>query len=380
MRTFAQKQNQTQGQASSNVTRSRIRPSAASQELEDVPHLQRTPAPHEAGSDSIAPARFAHDFSRIPVHSKIPAMLQMKCACGSRCSECQSEPQSYEHLQRKPVGANDSGGIAAPPIVHKVLSTSGHPMSPATRGFMESRFGQDFSQVRLHTDEKAAESAHVVGALAYTVGRDIAFATGQYAPETRSGQRLLAHELTHVVQQRGHRGILQAYSIAGAADDIHEREAEQRADDVAGGPAQADDSSPAQGRSQQKGCSKEGGCKNGKWEFEYDGCSLPAFVAKSYGVDPDNPAGGADTQFGTCSPGGKACDGHDECYQTYGADKEKCDSVMKDDMLAICHASKEKPRVKERCYFWAKKYFWGLGTRFAGKAFNDRQAQVGQCK
>src|SRR5262249_43583700 len=59
----------------------------------------------------------------------------------------------------------------------------------------------DFSRVRVHTDGKAAESARAVNALAYTVGADIVFAGGQYAPSTASGQRLLAHELAHVVQQ-----------------------------------------------------------------------------------------------------------------------------------------------------------------------------------
>jgi len=67
---------------------------------------------------------------------------------------------------------------------------------------MESRFGHDFSRVRIHTDEKAAESARAVNALAYTAGHDIVFGAGQYVPETPEGRRLLAHEMTHVVQQR----------------------------------------------------------------------------------------------------------------------------------------------------------------------------------
>jgi len=68
---------------------------------------------------------------------------------------------------------------------------------------MEPRFGHDFSQVRVHTNAKVAESARAVNALAYTVGRDVVFGVGQYAPTTSAGQRLLAHELTHVVQQQG---------------------------------------------------------------------------------------------------------------------------------------------------------------------------------
>ncbi|MDY6874284.1 MAG: DUF4157 domain-containing protein [Chloroflexota bacterium] len=63
------------------------------------------------------------------------------------------------------------------------------------------RFGRDFSQVRLHTDSQADRSARAFGARAMTMGRDIVFASGEYAPQSRSGRHLLAHELTHVVQQ-----------------------------------------------------------------------------------------------------------------------------------------------------------------------------------
>lgn len=76
-------------------------------------------------------------------------------------------------------------------------------MPPATRTFFEPRFGADFSQVRLHTDSRAADTARSINAKAFTVGSDIAFGAGQYRPESREGQHLLAHELTHVVQQKG---------------------------------------------------------------------------------------------------------------------------------------------------------------------------------
>ena len=80
---------------------------------------------------------------------------------------------------------------------------SGRPLDASTRSFFEPRFGTDFSHVRVHTDARAAESARSVNALAYTVGRDVVFGAGQYAPQTSSGKRLMAHELTHVVQQGG---------------------------------------------------------------------------------------------------------------------------------------------------------------------------------
>ena len=82
-----------------------------------------------------------------------------------------------------------------------IMRSSGEPLSTPARAFFEPRFGHDFSKVRVHTDARAAESAKAINARAYTLGRDVVFGAGQYAPETREGKRLLAHELTHVVQQ-----------------------------------------------------------------------------------------------------------------------------------------------------------------------------------
>lgn len=83
------------------------------------------------------------------------------------------------------------------------LQGGGQSLPESVRSFMEPRFGADFSQVRVHTDAGAAELARAVKAHAFTVGKDIVFGNGQYAPDSKSGKKLLAHELTHVVQQRG---------------------------------------------------------------------------------------------------------------------------------------------------------------------------------
>ena len=88
-----------------------------------------------------------------------------------------------------------------PSGVHEGLGP-GQPLSESARGFFEPRLGQDLRQVRVHTDARASESAQAMDALAYTTGQDIVFGAGQYAPETHSGRRLIAHELTHVVQQQ----------------------------------------------------------------------------------------------------------------------------------------------------------------------------------
>ena len=93
-------------------------------------------------------------------------------------------------------------GDGIPPIVRSVINRgSGQPLDPSIRADMESRFGEDFGQVRVHTDTRAADSAEAVSAKAYTVGRDVVFGEGRYPPDTREGKGVSAHELAHVVQQ-----------------------------------------------------------------------------------------------------------------------------------------------------------------------------------
>jgi Domain of unknown function (DUF4157) len=81
------------------------------------------------------------------------------------------------------------------------LRGGGQPLASDLRAFFEPRFSYDFSQVRVHTDARAAQTARELNARAYTLGRDVAFAPGEYRPQTPEGRTLLAHELTHVVQQ-----------------------------------------------------------------------------------------------------------------------------------------------------------------------------------
>ncbi|VTU35484.1 eCIS core domain-containing protein [Variovorax sp. PBL-E5] len=90
---------------------------------------------------------------------------------------------------------------AVPASVDGVLASPGMPLTPALRQDMEQRFGHDFASVRVHADGAAARSARDLNAHAYTAGRDIAFAAGRYAPGTGEGRHLIAHELTHVLQQ-----------------------------------------------------------------------------------------------------------------------------------------------------------------------------------
>jgi hypothetical protein len=83
------------------------------------------------------------------------------------------------------------------------LKGSGQSLPPNQRHFFESRMGQDFSGVRIHTGSKAADTAQMIQAKAFTLGNNIVFNTGQYSHDNQEGKKLLAHELTHVVQQNG---------------------------------------------------------------------------------------------------------------------------------------------------------------------------------
>lgn len=163
-------------------------------------------------------------------------LLQRKCACGGSagltgaCEECGGKLAA---LRRSASG--EAAPASAPSVVHEVLASPGRPLDPATRSHMEAHFGHDFSRVRVHADSRAAESARSVGAHAYTVGHDIAFDAGRYAPATREGQRLLAHELAHTVQQgRVARPAGQGFGL-GAPGDAAELEADRAADAVMAG-------------------------------------------------------------------------------------------------------------------------------------------------
>jgi hypothetical protein len=120
------------------------------------------------------------------------------------CSGCAGEPQEDDLVQRKCAACEASGadqdqaGEAA-----AAVGGGGAPLTPELRRYFEPRFGRDFSDVRLHVGAQPAAAASAIGAHAYTLGSDVAFATGEFAPSAPAGRRLIAHELAHVVQQRG---------------------------------------------------------------------------------------------------------------------------------------------------------------------------------
>jgi len=167
-------------------------------------------------------------------------MIQRKCACGSDKVVCEECAKKNIGLQRKlTIGSNNDpleqeadrvaeqmvsaplnsavnttppriqrfsgqaseGSNTAPDSVNYILAGSGRPLEPMLRQDMERRFGHDFSRVRVHVGDAAEQSARAVNANAYTAGHNIVFGAGQFAPRSQEGRRLIAHELTHVVQQ-----------------------------------------------------------------------------------------------------------------------------------------------------------------------------------
>src|SRR5438093_4164687 len=174
-------------------------------------------------------------------------------------------PAAVMHLQKTAGNATVSAALEEqePSLVKNVVgSGGGSPLDGDTKGFMESRMGADFSDVRVHTDAKASESARSVQAHAYTVGSDVVFQSGQYAPESDSGKRMLAHELTHVVQQRS--GPVAGTPAPGGIkishpSDTFEQAAESSADRAMSsqGPATQSPATPAPASVQREGEEEE---------------------------------------------------------------------------------------------------------------------------
>lgn len=164
-----------------------------------------------------------------PASAPGPRVLQRQCACGGSgggCAECAKKKKVQRQLAvgastdpleheadrvaaavttgtaRPPINrVSAAAGDAAPPSVDRALAAAGSPLDAPLRQDLEGRFGHDFAHVRVHRDAAAEQSARDVNANAYTVGPNIVFGRGQFAPGTARGRTLLAHELTHVVQQ-----------------------------------------------------------------------------------------------------------------------------------------------------------------------------------
>ncbi len=240
MRTFANKQN-TSKDARSGDQAARTRAGHRQQRrMEDqfVQRPQRAEAERwEGGESKDIRSSFAHDFSRISVHAGVGSYIQPKLkvnaprdkyeqeadkvadevtripeqqlpnayANRTGCFKCQSDQQEKDHriLQMREIGAPVLQRITTSSSTAEVLRSHGRPLDSATRSYMEPRFGYDFSNVRIYTDSNAATLATALRAEAFAMGQNIVFNRGVYSPHDSTGRWVLAHELTHVIQQRG---------------------------------------------------------------------------------------------------------------------------------------------------------------------------------
>ena len=154
---------------------------------------------YEQEADAVADRAMRMPDAPPKLSGKVGSTIQRKCA------KCEKEEKS---IQRKETGG--LGGVPAATASYVSGLSGGQPLNAGERSFFEPRIGQDLSRVQLHTDSRAAESAHGINALAYTHGNHIVFGAGQYQSESESSRRLMAHELVHTVQQGNNpTGILQ---------------------------------------------------------------------------------------------------------------------------------------------------------------------------
>jgi Domain of unknown function (DUF4157) len=142
-----------------------------------------------------------HSADRV-TQTALPPSLQRTCACegsGEPCTQCAL--QRLTIVQRISAPAKESNGVA-PQMAIDAVTRPGRPIEPSVRETLEPRFGASFENVRVHDDAEAAAAAESVNARAYTIGNHVVFGAGEYQPQTTQGQHILAHELTHTLQQQ----------------------------------------------------------------------------------------------------------------------------------------------------------------------------------
>jgi len=154
-----------------------IQPKCSACEAKEEPHVEEDEAKEETAPESKQP------IADLPIQRK--------------CAHCEEEEENKK-IDRKETSDNSPVVTTG---VEQTIQSSGQQLDGQTRGFMENRFGHDFGDVQIHNDSQAHQSSKDINALAYTHQNHIAFGAGQYQPDTDTGKRLLAHELTHVLQQ-----------------------------------------------------------------------------------------------------------------------------------------------------------------------------------
>ena len=276
------------------------------------------------------------------------------------CSSCRDrkvrgEPLNCEACERKLQRSTTQRVSGASADVEEVVAGArggGRLLDEGARSFFEARFGRDFGDVRVHTGERADRAAASLRARAFTVGRDVFMRSGEYRPDSRSGRRLLAHELTHIVQQTGHR-------------------------------------SPVIQRA----------CADGTWEYEVDGCTnIPDNPTYDFNLLRDSDSAAAHGyRFGSTNEHEDLpCNNHDKCYQTckstyrydeYGREewdynydwKAHCDEQFRLEMREVCANELYSLEERRDCWDWAETYYDGVDN-LGGGAFRERQQGTCKCE
>jgi len=202
----------------------------------DFSEIPLFPRERSAGAPP-SPAPVVHQAANVPERTLVVGRSNDPLEHEANCvaEQVQAKPVRPNggmplQIQRAP-GQVSEPRPAAPPTVEQVLANPGAPLEPTLRLKMEQRFGHDFSRVRVHSDYESGQSARLIDARAYTSGHHIVFAGGRFSPDTRAGECLLAHELTHVVQQTREArdlqiGLIQRDDDQHKADDATQEEKE----------------------------------------------------------------------------------------------------------------------------------------------------------
>ena len=193
-------------------------------------------------ADSSTSADIGHALAK-PAQASVQTMLEVQRLAGNAGVS--------KLLQRE-----DDGGEARSPVLDVVGQGGGSPLSGDLKNEMEGRLGGDFSDVKLHTDDKATRSAQAVQANAYTVGNDVVVRSDRWSPSSDEGKKTIAHELTHVMQQRA--GPVEGTSTGDGISVSHpsdkfEQAAERNATTAMAGPAQSAGGASAQLEVQREG-------------------------------------------------------------------------------------------------------------------------------
>ena len=215
-----------QGRAVSSIFR--LQRSIGNQALQRLPQTDAEQG--EMNAASRASPRFAHNFCRIPVYRKANTESQSKLTVRTpgeiyeqeadmvadqvmRMPDPRVQRDAKEAEEKMPQARRTSyqtNELAASVVtLSNAMQGRGEPLPDSERAFFEPRFGHDFGQVRVHTNDSAARAARVIHARAFTYGNHVFFGAGEYSPNTATGRHLFAHELTHVVQQQTTPGLIQ---------------------------------------------------------------------------------------------------------------------------------------------------------------------------